>query len=144
MAGLIAVADLDARRVEYEDAAQAQAAIDDASSVARAYVAPVFDSVETPNAPDLVVAVVVGMVRRALTNPRGLAQETLGDYSYAAGGNAVATLLPTARERKLLRQAATAYALANELDVPAYGTGGVYMQADLPAPVDGALTDPQA
>lgn len=144
MAGLIAVADLDARRVEYEDAAQAQAAIDDASAVARAYVAPVFDSVVTPNAPDLVVAVVVGMVRRVLTNPRGLAQETLGDYSYAAGANSVATLLPTAREKKLLRQAATAYAVANELDVPAFGAAGVYMQADLPAPVDGTLTDPQA
>lgn len=132
--GLIAVADLDARQVEYADNAQALAAIEDASAVARACVEPIFDDVETPDAPAVVVAVVVGMVRRVLTNPRGLAQETLGDYSFAAGANAVATLLPTARERKLLRKAAVAYAKANAMDVPAFGTGGVYTQADLPVP----------
>lgn len=130
--GLISVADLDARGVEYADAAQAQAAIDDASAVARSYVAPVLDDVSAPNAPGVVTAVVVGMIRRVLTNPRGLAQETLGDYSYAAGANAVATLLPTARERRLLRQAAATYARANGLDIPAWGSAGPYMQADLP------------
>lgn len=136
--GLIAVADLDARGVEYATPQQAQAAIDDASAVARLYVSPILDSVETPDAPAAVVTIVVAMVRRALANPRGLAQETLGDYSYAAGSNAVATLLPTARERRLLRKAATAYALANEIDVPAFGADGAYMQADLPAwPDDG-------
>lgn len=131
--GLIAVSDLDARQVEYVDSAQAQAAIDDASAVARACVAPVLDDVETPDAPAAVVAVVAGMVRRVLANPRGLQSETLGDYTYAAGSNAVATLLPTQRERKILRQAATAYALANDLDVPTWGAAGPYMQADLPA-----------
>lgn len=132
--GLVSIADLDARRVEYADAAQAQAAIDDASAVARDYVAPVLDAVQAPNAPAAVVAVVVGMVRRVLTNPRGLAQETLGDYSYAVGSNSVATLLPTARERRLLRRAAGAYARANNMVIPAWGVGGVYVQADLPAP----------
>ena len=144
MAGLISVADLDARQVEYVDSAQAQAAIDDASAVARACVEPVFDDVETPNAPDVVVAVVVGMVRRVLTNPRGLAQESLGDYSYATGSPSVATLLPTAREKKLLRKAAAAYATANDLDVPAFGAGGVYQQSDLPVPPDSTLENPSA
>lgn len=129
---LITTDDLDARRIEYADAAQAAAAIADASAVARSYVAPVLDSVNSPDTPDAVVAVVCGMVRRGLTNPRGLAQETLGDYSYAAGANAVATLLPTARERRLLRQAAAAYATANDMDIPAWGAGGVYQQAELP------------
>ena len=143
--GLISVADLDSRRVEYADDAQAQDAIEDASAVARACVEPVFDAVNSPDTPAVVVAVVVGMVRRVLTNPRGLAQETLGDYSFAAGSNSVATLLPTARERKLLRKAATAYALANALDVPSYGADGVYLQADLPAPPgDGTLEDAEA
>lgn len=137
--GLISVADLTARQVEYVDSTQAQAAIDDASAVARACVEPVFDDVETPDTPAAVVAVVVGMVRRVLTNPRGLAQETLGDYSYAAGANAVATLLPTTRERRLLRKAAAAYCAANDLDIPAFGAGGVYMQADLPAPLEDDL-----
>lgn len=138
--GLISVADLDARQVEYVDNAQAQAAIDDASAVARACVEPVFDSVNAPDAPEAVVAVVVGMVRRVLTNPRGLSQESLGDYSYATGGGGVATLLPTAREKKLLRKAAAAYVKAQPTyevgDVPAYGTGGVYQQADLPVERD--------
>jgi len=142
--GLISVSDLDARQVEYVDSTQAQAAIDDASAVARACVEPVLDSVNTPDTPAAVVAVVVGMVRRVLTNPRGLAQETLGDYSFAAGSNSVATLLPTAREKKLLRKAAVAYAKANDLTVPSYGADGVYMQADLPVPEDSTLTDPQA
>lgn len=140
MAGLIAVDDLDARQVEYVDETQAQAAIDDASAVARACVAPVLDAVDTPDAPAVVVAVVVGMVRRVLSNPRGLQSETLGDYTYAAGTNAVATLLPTTRERRLLRQAATAYALANDMAVPTWGSSGAYMQADLPAPSGGAYT----
>ena len=134
MAGLISVADLDARQVEYADSAQAQAAIDDASAVARACVEPVFDDLDVSGTvPDVVKAVVVGMVRRVLTNPRGLASEALGDYSFATGSPSVATLLPTAREKKLLRRAAAAYATANALDVPAFGTGGVYMQSDLPA-----------
>lgn len=135
MAGLISVSDLDARQVEYADAAQAQAAIDDASSVARACVEPTLDDVNAPDAPAAVVAIVVNMVRRVLSNPRGLAQESLGDYSYATGGGGVPSLLPTARERKMLRKAAAAYAVAQDPDAapPAYGTGGVYMQADLPA-----------
>lgn len=137
MPGLIAISDLDARQVSYADSAQAQAAIEDASAVARACVEPIFDEVDTPDAPAVVVAVVVGMVRRALTNPSGFAQESLGDYSYATGGGGVATLLPTAREKRLLRKAAAAYLKAQpdyELgDLPASGAGGVYMQADLPA-----------
>lgn len=134
MAGLISVTDLDARQVSYTDPAQAQAAIDDASAVARACVEPVLDDVDAPDTPPAVVAVVVNMVRRVLTNPQGLAQETLGDYSYASGGNAVATLLPTAREKRLLRKAAAAYAESVAMDVPAFGAGGVYMQADMLAP----------
>lgn len=135
--GLINVADLTARQVEYVDNAQAQAAIDDASGAARACVSPVLDAVDrggTPDVPAAVVAVVVGMVRRVLTNPRGLQQETLGDYSYAAGANAVATLLPTLRERRLLRQAAATFAAANGLPIPAWGASSTSMQVELPAP----------
>ena len=133
--GLISVSDLDARQVEYVDSTQAQAAIDDASAVARACVEPVLDAVEAPDTPAAVVAIVVNMVRRVLTNPRGLAQETLGDYSYAAGPNPSATLLPTAREKKLLRRAAVAYASAQAMAIPAFGSGGVYQQTDLAAPL---------
>ena len=134
MAGLISVTDLDARQVQYADSAQAQAAIEDASAVARACVEPTFDDLEAgATVPGVVVAVVVGMVRRVLTNPSGFAQETLGDYSFATGGGGVATLLPTAREKRVLRKAAAAYANAQGDTPPAYGTGGAYMQADFPA-----------
>lgn len=132
--GLISVSDLDVRQVEYADTTQAQAAIEDASAVARACVSPVLDSVEAPDAPAAIVALVVGMVRRVLANPRGLQQETLGDYSFAAGSNAVATLLPTKRELRYLRSAAAAYAKANAMEVPSWGSSAVYMQGDLPAP----------
>lgn len=129
--GLVSVEDLDARQVEYVDEAQALAAIEDASSVARAYVAPVLDAVEEPDAPSAVVTVVVGMVRRILSNPRGVLMETLGDYSYQVGSS---SLQPTPWERRLLRQAATAYAVEHDMDVPSWGVGSSYMQADLPGP----------
>jgi len=132
--GLITVADLDARQVDYGTPEQAQAAVDDASAVARAYVAPVLDAVEAPDTPAAVVAIVVGMVRRVLTNPRGLAQESLGDYAYTAGPYPQATLLPTNREKRALRSAAAAYATANSIDIPSWGVAGAYQQADLPAP----------
>jgi hypothetical protein len=135
--GLITTADLDARKVTYEDSAQALAAIEDASAVARDYVSPILDDVDrggTPDVPGAVVAVVVGMVRRVLTNPSGHAAETLGDFSFQAGSNAVATLMPTQRERRMLRRAAAAFAKAQGLTVPSWGASGVNMQADLPAP----------
>jgi hypothetical protein len=135
--GLITAADLDARKVEYEDSGQALAAIEDASAVARDYVSPILDDVDrggTPDVPGAVVAVVVGMVRRVLANPQGLQSATLGDFTFAAGTNSVATLLPTQRERRLLRRAAAVWAKANGLPVPSWGASSVYQQADLPAP----------
>lgn len=138
--GLISVADLAARQVEYADDAQAQAAIEDASAVARACVEPTFDQLETPDTPPLVVAVVCGMVRRVLANPQGLQSETLGDYSWmAAATGGVAALLPTAREKRLLRRAAAAYAKAQDETPPAHGVSGVYQQADLPIPAEDDL-----
>lgn len=132
--GLVGVADLDARNINYGDSAQAQALIDDASAIARSYVAPVFDGVYRGggplDTPPLVVAVVCGMVRRGLTNPTGLSMEVLGDYSYQAGGNAVATLYPTARERRLLRSAARAFAEANGVTIEAWSVGSASLVSD--------------
>lgn len=80
--GLITIDDLDARRISYADAAQAQAAIDDATAVARSYAEPVLDDLEAPDTPAAIVVVVCAMVRRVLTNPNGLNMEVLGDYTY--------------------------------------------------------------
>jgi len=129
--GLISIDDLDVRRISYADAAQAQAAIDDATAVARSYAEPVLDDLETPDTPAAIVVVVTAMVRRVLTNPNGLNMEVLGDYTYQTQ-NAVATLLPTARERRMLRKAAATYAKAEGLPFPAWGTDSVFQQADLP------------
>lgn len=137
--GLITVADLDARRISYEDVAQAQAAIEDASAVARSYVSPVLDDVVRggdPDVPQAVIPVVAGMVRRVLTNPVGLSMEVLGDYTYQAGSNAVATLLPTQRERRLLRRAAASFAKANGIAFEALGSGSAWMSGVLPVVSD--------
>lgn len=126
--------DLESRGIETADVARALAAIDDASAVVRAYVAPVLDGVERgdiPEVPGAVVAVVCGMIRRAVTNPTGLTMETLGDYSYQASVN-TATLLPTARERKLLRAAAAAFAKEHGMPVPAFGSGSLQMTTGVP------------
>lgn len=118
---LVTVDDLDVRGVEYDNILQAEAAIADASGIARASVAPFLDDVEAPDAPAAVVAIVVNMVRRVISNPRALAQEQLGDYMYSTGGQAPASLLPTAREKKMLRKA-----------VGAPGMGSADMAVDLP------------
>lgn len=132
--GLVSTDDLSARGIETASESQAQAAIDDASSAVRAYVAPVLDLVErggTPEVPGAVVAVVCGMVRRVVTNPTGLTMETLGDYAYQASANS-ATLLPTARERRILRVAAAAFARSEGMPIPAFGSGSVNMTSEVP------------
>jgi hypothetical protein len=107
VAGLITTAELVARPgFEDIDSGQAQALIDDASALVREAATPELDAVESPDAPGAVVAVLVNMIRRGWQNPRGLAQEQLGDYGYSTGGQAVATLYLTARERRIVRRAA--------------------------------------
>jgi hypothetical protein len=62
------------------------------------------------------------MIRRGLDNPKGNAQETLGDYSYTAGTQgSVATLYLTRRERRIVRRAAGLL-----------GVGSQAMTSDLP------------
>lgn len=108
MAGpLITEADLTARPgFEGLDSGQAAALIDDATGLVRLAAEPELDAVEAPNAPPVVLAVMVNMIRRGLDNPDGHAQESLGDYSYSTGANGVATLYLTRRETKLVRRAA--------------------------------------
>ena len=131
---LVVRADLDARQIKYVDAAQADAAIADASAHVRDCVSPVFDFVHRGGSPDVpasVVSIVCQMVRRVLTNPTGLTMETLGDYTYQANVN-TATLMPTAREKRALRRAAALFATEYSIAFPAWGSGSVPMQADLP------------
>lgn len=97
--------------------------LEDASAEVRLVAEPELDDVESPDTPPMVRAVVVNMVRRGLTNPRGVAQETLGDYSYSAGGSGIATLYMTRREKRLVRRA-----------VGKLGVGTAQLEGDLPLP----------
>jgi hypothetical protein len=123
MAGLITVAELLTRPgFEGLDSGQAGALIEDASALVRLEVQPLLDTVESPDTPPAVVAVLVSMIRRGFTNPTGNAQETLGDYSYMAGTQGgVATIQPTRREQRKLRKA-----------VGRLGAGSLALTSDLP------------
>ena len=104
---LITVAELIARPgFEDLDSGQADALIDDATALVREAASPELDTVESPATPPAVVAVMVNMIRRGLSNPAGHAQETLGDFSYSTGGQMAATIYLTRRERRLVRRAA--------------------------------------
>lgn len=123
---LATTADLDARKIEYEDAGQANAAIADASAVVVAYLSR-FSGVDLTDMTDdetaAVTPVVVSIVRRLLFNPRGLAQEALGDYSYSLGGTMLGSLRPTRTERAALREA-----------FGVKGASSIEMKAPLPLP----------
>jgi hypothetical protein len=122
MAGLITIDQLLARPgFDDIDSGQGEALIVDASALVRDVAQGLLDDVEAPDAPPAVVAVIVNMIRRGWQNPRGLTQENLGDYGYSVGGNAVATLYLTAREKRIVRRA-----------VNALGAGGLAMQGTLP------------
>lgn len=121
---LATISDLDARKVEYQDQAQAQAAIDDASAAVGGYLRKHGFDVDEATAEQsaAIKAVTVGIVRRLLTNPRQLMQESLGDYSYSIGGTSGGSRRPTPTERKELREA-----------LGLSGAGSIAQTSDLPA-----------
>lgn len=81
--------------------------IEDASALVVLQCAPLLDETTDADCPDAIKTVMVSMCRRGLSNPRGNAQETLGDYSYSAGTDGgVATIYLTKRERQIVRRAA--------------------------------------
>lgn len=127
---LITTDDLDDRKISYTDAAEANAAIDDASALVVDHVKPELDDATPETAPAAVKAVVVNMVRRGLTNPRGLAQESLGDYSYSSGGEQAASIYMTRREKRIVRRA-----------VGKLGAGTVALEGYLPLRRDTSTTD---
>jgi hypothetical protein len=90
------------------DADELQACIDDASALCRLEATPLLDDTTDADCPEAVAVVIVQMCRRAVTNPVGNTQETLGDYSRTTGSDSggVATLYMTARERRIVRAAA--------------------------------------
>ncbi|MFW6079069.1 MAG: hypothetical protein ACODAE_05570 [Gemmatimonadota bacterium] len=108
MAGLITEAEVRARPgLADADSGELAALIDDASALVRLEAEPELDDADETTTPDAVKAVLVNMIRRGLHNPHGHTQESLGDYSYSAGGNgAGATVYLTRREARIVRRAA--------------------------------------
>lgn len=99
-----------------------EALIGQASALVVDYAAPYLDDATPATCPEAVQVVVSQMVRRGLANPRGAAQETLGDYSYTMGSDGgIATLYMTKREQRIVRRA-----------VGKLGAGSVALTGDLP------------
>lgn len=83
---------------------QAEAFLDDASALVLqiANLDPEWTDVTLP---DAVVPVIVGMVRRALENPRGLTSEQIGNYQWEAAPGSQ-SIYATTQERRIIRRAA--------------------------------------
>jgi hypothetical protein len=116
--------------------AEAEATIEDASDLVIDYVAPLLDDATPETVPGPVRVVIIAMVRRGIGNPRGVTQESLGDYSYSQGSDSggVATLYMTRREKKIVRKA-----------VGQLGAGGIDMEGWLPtqpSEAHGGTVDP--
>lgn len=112
MAALITFEQLVARPgFDGVDQAQAEALIDDASALVADIAAPtVLDAATLPPA---IIPVIVSMVRRGLSNPRGLTGEQLGDYGWQAQGAGGTSIYATKQERRLIRKAAGTLGAAN-------------------------------
>lgn len=82
-----------------------QDALDDATELALAEVAPVLADRWRAAAPPLVHIVIRSAARRAYENPRGIQQETLGEHTVGLTDTSGVFLTP--RETALLRKAAT-------------------------------------
>lgn len=91
--------------LEGEDLVRAQAALDDAATLALAEVSDTKAAAWTLDAPKVVVLVVLKAARREYENPRGLEQESLGEHSVGLTDTSGVYL--TAREIAQVRRAAT-------------------------------------
>ncbi|HMA26075.1 MAG: Gp19/Gp15/Gp42 family protein [Solirubrobacterales bacterium] len=130
---LIEVSDLDARRIDYEDEDQAEAAIADATAAITSYLTRFSVDLDAMTTNEAAAAKVVAasIVRRLIGNPRGLQQETLGDYSYSLGGPMLGAVRPTPTERRMLREA-----------FGVKGVSAIEMTAPIPAqPSEGDLSE---
>ncbi|USL85084.1 hypothetical protein [Arthrobacter phage SWEP2] len=91
--------------LEGEDLVRAQAALDDAATLALAEVSDTKAAAWTLDAPKVVVLVVLKAARREYENPRGLEQESLGEHSVGLTDTSGVYL--TAREVAQIRRASS-------------------------------------
>lgn len=125
------------RTLDATEEAQAEAYIADASALVRLATGEDFldELGELGDVPDAIVGVVVAMVRRAVENPRALTGETLGDYSWQAGGSSSTGIYLMRAEKRTVRQA-----------VGKLSVGALQLEGDLPVrgfvSLQSLVTDP--
>ena len=106
------LADLDVRipgGVSTDEVPRATAALDDASALIRAEAGKTWvnESNQLADVPDVVVAVTLAAARRAMTNPDGLASESVEDYSRSFSQSSTSLdVYLTRGERRVVRRAA--------------------------------------
>jgi hypothetical protein len=88
-----------------EDKARAEAALEDATTLALAEVSDSKATVWQSNAPGVVALVILKAARREYDNPEGFAQESLADHSVTLGESSGVYL--TGREIAQIRRAAS-------------------------------------
>jgi hypothetical protein len=91
--------------LEGEDKARAEAALEDATTLALAEVSDSKATVWQSNAPGVVALVILKAARREYDNPEGFAQESLADHSVTLGESSGVYL--TGREIAQIKRAAT-------------------------------------
>lgn len=95
--------------LDAEDEARAEAALADASALVRAEAGKTWvdDSNALSGVPDAITAVTIAAARRALTNPDGVASETIPDYSRTFASTSLsADIYLTRGERRVVQRAA--------------------------------------
>ncbi|UYL87613.1 head-to-tail adaptor [Arthrobacter phage VResidence] len=95
---------LPAGTLEGEDKVRAEAALDDAATLALAEVSDAKAATWTSDAPKVVVLVVLKAARREFENPRGLESESLGEHQVGLTDTSGVYL--TAREVAQIKRAA--------------------------------------
>lgn len=121
-----------------EDRKRAEAALDDATTLALAEVSPTRADLWTSNAPSVVRLVILKAARREYENPQGLTQETLGEHMI--GNSQTSGVYLTGAEVAQLRRAATGRS-GGFVGTVRIGTAFGY--GDTSAPVDYLATYPR-
>lgn len=96
---------LPAGSLEGEELTRAEAALDDAATLALAEVSTTKSTLWATDAPKVVVLVVLKAARREFENPRGMETESLGEHSVGLTDTSGVYL--TAREIAQIRRAAS-------------------------------------
>lgn len=98
---------------------QIDALITDASALVRLVAGTDFhdDDGNEITTPPALLSILTNMIRRGLENPRGLATESIDDYSYSTHQGQSFQIYPTRNEKRLIRRAVSDIEGANRLGV---------------------------